>query len=339
MYVRPLQIGSTKAENNILLAPMAGITDLPFRIVAKRFGWGLVWTEMVSAAGLVHRSKKTIRFLRSHPTERPLVCQIFGAKVDIMEEGARIAQGHGIDLIDINMGCPARKVNKTGSGAALMRSPQLVFAIVSAVRKASEVPLTVKIRAGWDAESKNAVEIATVCEEAGADAVTVHPRTAMQGFGPGVHWPLIGEVKERVTIPVIGNGDITDIESAKAVFDETGCDGIMIGRAAKGRPWLYRQIRSGLDKRGSSVPISLKEMEQTMFDHLSLARDLLGLPAGMWAIKKHLGWYARELPFASTFRARVQSLHDLEAIRDEIRRLFDTARSENHEDGPHHCGL
>jgi len=261
-----LQIGTLKLENCLIMAPMAGITNLPFRLLVRSLGAGLVFSEMVSAMGLAMSKKKTFAYLKSHPDERPLAVQIFGYRPDIMARAAQIVIDAGADTVDINMGCPAKKVTKTGAGAALMRSPRLVEEIVSSIRLACTVPLTVKIRAGWSPDQPVACEIAHVIEDCGADAIVLHPRFATQGYSGRADWELIRELKEKARIPVIGNGDIIEPADAVKMKKQTGCDGVMIGRGAVGNPWIFREIRQ-LEKGLSVQGPDLSERKALIIDH------------------------------------------------------------------------
>jgi len=237
-----LRIGHLCLNNFVIMAPMAGITNLPFRLMVKKLGAGLVTTEMVSAMGLTLGKKKTYEYIKSDPREKPLAVQIFGSSPDVMASAAQTVVNAGADLLDINMGCPVKKVVKTGAGASLLRDRRSVSEIVSAVRRVCPVPLTVKIRAGWSPEEPAACELALVLEDCGVDAITVHPRFATQGYSVHADWPLIGLVKNRVKIPVIGNGDIFEPSQALEMMRQTGCDGVMVGRGAIGNPWIFRQI-------------------------------------------------------------------------------------------------
>jgi nifR3 family TIM-barrel protein len=239
-----MQIGSLTLENNTILAPLAGITNLPFRLLAKEAGCGMVCSEMISSHGLVYKSEKTLKMLDSTPEEKPLSIQLFGAKPDIMAEAAAIVESSGADVVDINFGCSVRKIIKTGSGAALMRTPELAEDLLKAVRRAIRIPLTIKIRSGWDASGEQALHISKVAENCGVDAVAVHPRTAGQLFGGRADWSIIAAVKTNVSIPVIGNGDIMSAADAVRMLDETGCDGVMIGRKAIGNPYIFSSVRA-----------------------------------------------------------------------------------------------
>ena len=263
-----LKIGNILLKNRLIMAPMAGITNPPFRLIAKRLGAGLVVTEMVSAVGLSRGHEKTFRYLDGSSEEKPLSVQIFGADPQIMAMAAEIAVEKGADMVDINMGCPARKVVKNGSGGALLRNPAAVRDMVTAVRKACTVPLTVKIRGGWSEHEANFIEIAGIVEDCGADAITVHPRFVSQGFSGQADWRIIREVKKSLTIPVIGNGDVFKPELALQMREETGCDGVMIGRGAMGNPWIFKQIldlERGLEARASARFTRKKECHRDTF--------------------------------------------------------------------------
>jgi nifR3 family TIM-barrel protein len=230
-------------DNPTILAPLAGITNLPFRRIAKRGGAGIVCSEMISANGLVHRSQKTYQMLDTHPDEKPLSVQIFGSDPAIMAEAAKIVEASGsADILDINFGCSVRKILKSGAGAALMKIPDKARAILKAVRNAIRIPLTIKIRSGWDASGKDAMLISQIAQDCGVDAIAVHPRTASQGFSGKADWAIIAEVRKSVSIPVIGNGDIVSPEDAIRMTDMSGCDAVMIGRAAIGNPYIFSQI-------------------------------------------------------------------------------------------------
>ena len=270
-----LKIGNLSLKNRLIMAPMAGITNPPFRLIAKRLGAGLVVTEMVSAVGLSRGHEKTFRYLDGSSEEKPLSVQIFGADPQIMAMAAETAVEKGADLVDINMGCPARKVVKNGSGGALLQNPALVRDMVTAVRKACTVPLTVKIRSGLSSDKANFMEIAGIIEDCGADAVTVHPRFVKQGFSGHADWRIIREVKQNLTIPVIGNGDVFKPELALQMREETGCDGIMIGRAAMGNPWIFRQILD-LEKGRAVRPPDLSERRAVIATHFELLSNIIG---------------------------------------------------------------
>ena len=261
-----LKIGNFDIENRLIMAPMSGKTNLPFRLIVKKMGAGLVMTEMISAVGLVRGQPKTHAYLASHPAERPVASQLFGCEPDSLAESARIATERGMDMVDINVGCPAKKVVRSGSGAALMRDPEKIAKIVAAVRKSTDIPVTVKIRAGWSPQEANAVEVARIAEDNGADGVSVHPRFATQGFSGAADWSVIERIKKVVTIPVIGSGDVTEPYMAKEMRAVTGCDGVMIGRAAVVNPWIFRQILDW-EKTGDFKPPDLEERYRLVMEH------------------------------------------------------------------------
>ncbi|HOW58075.1 MAG TPA: tRNA dihydrouridine synthase DusB, partial [Smithellaceae bacterium] len=238
-----------KLQNKALLAPLAGISNLPFRLIARSCGCALAYTEMISANGLVRQTQKTLEYLKTGEADRPLGMQIFGADPAVMAEAARMAQDMGADLIDINMGCPVKKVVRTGAGAVLLKDPRLICDIISAVKKAVALPITVKIRSGWSGKSINAVEVARIAEESGVAAIAVHARTADQGYSGKADWRIIAAVKNAVKIPVIGNGDIHLPQDALAMISQTACDAVMIGRGALGNPWLFAGINQLLNGR------------------------------------------------------------------------------------------
>jgi nifR3 family TIM-barrel protein len=306
-----MNIGSVTLANPLVFAPLAGITNLPLRLQAKSFGCGLVCSEMISANGLVYKSGRTETMLESNAAEKPLSVQIFGADPAIMAEAATMVEASGADILDINFGCSVRKVVKTGSGAALMRTPALARRIFEAVRRAIRIPLTIKIRSGWDASGEQALEIAGIAEAAGIDAIAVHPRTARQGFGGTADWSLIRRVREAVGIPVIGNGDVTAPADAVRMMTETGCDGVMIGRAAFGNPWLFQQTLDLMAGR-PVTPVSLAERFQTMSDYVRESVKYLGEERACRMMRSRLGWFVKGLRDSSRFREDIKMV-DTEA--------------------------
>jgi tRNA-dihydrouridine synthase B len=316
-----MEIGSLQLKNNIFFAPMAGISDLPFRTVVRSFGCALAFTEMISATGLIRESGKTLRYLASSPEDRPLGVQLFGNDPETLAAAARIARDCGADLLDVNMGCPVKKVARTGSGSSLMRDPERVAAILRAVRNASNLPLTVKIRAGWNAHQINAVEIGQIVEECGADAIILHPRTADQGFGGRSDWGLIALLKNRLRIPVVGSGDVRSPEDAVRMLRETGCDGVMVGRGALGNPWLFGNILSHLSGSGISMP-SLAEREEIIRRHLMLSIDVYGEQIGTRDFRKHLLWYTKGLRGGAQFRQAAGRISDRDSAWKALQEFF-----------------
>ena len=318
-----LKIGTVKLENWLIMAPMAGITNLPFRLMVKRLGVGLVTTEMVSAMGLTLGKKKSLGYLETHPGEKPLAVQIFGVKPHIMAKAAQIVVEAGADLVDINMGCPAKKVVKTGAGASLLRDLKKVADIVSAVRLACPVPLTVKIRSGWSPEQPIACDIAQVIEDYGADAITVHPRFASHGFSGQADWTLIGKIKERVKIPVIGNGDVFEPSHALEMKKLSGCDGVMIGRGAVGNPWIFKQILH-LEQCLPVPKPGLSERRTTIMEHFHLLSNYMGEQRAALVMRGLLIWYTKGLPQSNRFRGSITRIKDLESLNSTMDNYFST---------------
>jgi len=313
-----LHIGTLTLKNRLFMAPMAGITNLPFRRMAKRLGAGLVATEMISAVGLARCQQKTLRYLQSNPEERPLSVQIFGNDPAIMAEACRMVVDAGADLVDINMGCPARKVLKTGSGGALLRSLDRVRAIVSAMRTVCPIPLTVKMRAGWSSDQPVASRLAQIVEDCGADAITLHPRFVTQRFSGEADWRIIEQVKARVRIPVIGNGDIRHPVQAIDMRRQTGCDGVMIGRAAVGNPWIFKQIQSLEAGRSLRLP-DWRERREAITTHFDLLMDLVGEESAARLMRGLLVGYTKGLPHTGRFRAAFTEIRDRDMMLTALR--------------------
>lgn len=312
--LRPLVIGSVTLKNNIILAPMAGVTDLPFRLLCSEQGAGLAGMEMVSAKAILFDNKNTEKLLAIHPEEGPVSLQLFGSDPKIVSEMAKQIEGRPFAVLDINMGCPVPKIVNNGEGSALMREPKLAGEIVAATVKAIKKPVTVKIRKGFDADHVNAVEMAKIAEEAGAAAVAVHGRTREQFYSGEADWEIIAKVKEAVSIPVIGNGDVTDGETAERLLAQTGCDAVMIGRAARGNPWLFRQIAAYLES-GKKLPApTMEEKKQMILRHAALQLEVKGEYTGVREMRKHLSWYTTGMPNSAKLRQSVNMAEHFEEI-------------------------
>jgi len=309
-------------RNPLVLAPMAGITDFPFRMICKELGAGIVFSEMLSVEALIRDHRRTHGMLRTDPAERPVAFQIFGSKPASMAEAAHIVSQGEVDFIDINMGCPVPKVLRSGSGAALLRDIGLAKEIMAAVVGASKVPVTVKIRLGWDARSIVAEDLALAAEASGIAAVTVHGRTKAQGFSGKADWSMIKIVKESTGIPVIGNGDVRTAQDAKRMIDETGCDGVMIGRAIQGYPWIFREARQYLETGVVPPGPALEERETVMLGHLNDMVRLLGENIGVREMRKHLCWYTKGLPGGAEFREQVNHLDEVDEVKRKIVEYF-----------------
>lgn len=303
-----MHIGKVAIKNNIFLAPMAGVTDMAYRAICRQFECGLTYTEMVSAKGMYYKSENTKELLVLAPEEQPAAIQIFGSDPDIMADIAVQIEQAGADIIDINMGCPTPKIVKNGDGSALMQKPKLVEQIIRKVSDAVSVPVTVKIRKGWDDENANAVEIAAIAEQSGAKAITVHGRTREQFYSGKADWDIIKQVKQSVRIPVIGNGDIAAPEDAKAMLEHTGCDAVMIGRGAQGNPWIFKRTVEYL-RSGMLLPEpTYEEKTEMALLHLEKTIELKGEIIGVKEMRKHLAWYLKGMPGAANIKSEVFKL-------------------------------
>lgn len=309
-----LQIGTVTLDNPYILAPMAGVTDLPFRLICKRMGAGLLGMEMVSAKAIYFNNKNTFDLMEIHPQEMPVSLQLFGSDPYIISEMAKKIEERPFAILDINMGCPVPKVVNNGEGSALMKQPKLVEEIVKKTVKAIHKPVTVKIRKGFDEEHVNAVEIAKIAEASGAAAVAVHGRTREQYYAGEADWDIIAKVKAAVKIPVIGNGDVVDIDSALRMKEQTGCDGIMIGRGARGNPWIFKQL-AHFDATGERLAkANVAEVKQIMGEHAKLQLECKGEYTGIREMRKHVAWYTQGLPHSAALRRKVNEVETIEAL-------------------------
>ena len=321
MHLKKLKIGNVELRNNILLAPMAGITDLPFRLICEKYGAGLTCTEMVSSKGIFYNDSKTKLLLNVENEKRPVSAQIFGSDVETMKYAAKYVS-QIVDIVDINMGCPAPKIVKNGDGSRLLLDLKLVEEIASNVVKASKVPVTVKIRKGWDSNNIVAVDVAKILESVGVSAITIHGRTRAEYYSGKADWDIIRKVKESVNIPVIGNGDITSKEEAKAMFEQTNVDGIMIGRGSIGNPWIFEEIVNYLEER-EQREIKNEEKLETIIEHIELEVKEKGEIVAIKEMRKHLAHYIRNTKDASLVRQKINQIDKKEELIDCLKEYFE----------------
>lgn len=310
-----LKIGNVEMDNPCVLAPMAGVTDLPFRLLCKEQGVGLLSMEMVSAKAISFHNKNTLELMRIEPQEHPIALQIFGSQPELMAQVAAEIEERPFDILDINMGCPVPKVVNNGEGSALMKNPALAGEIVEKIVKAVKKPVTVKIRKGFDGHI-NAVEMAKILEASGASAVAVHGRTREQYYSGEADWDIIRQVKEAVSIPVLGNGDITCAQDAERMIKETGCDGVMIGRAARGNPWIFREVREYLETGTFPPAPSVQEVKDMMLRHAKLQLKYRGEYTGIREMRKHVAWYTAGFPHSAKLRRSVNEIESMEALEE-----------------------
>ena len=314
-------IGSVELPNPVILAPMAGVSDLPFRLLCSEQGAGLVCMEMVSAKAIAYRNRNTEKLMETDPREHPVSLQLFGSEPDLMAEIAVQIEDRPFDILDINMGCPVPKIVGNGEGSALMKNPKLIEEIITKVSRAIQKPLTVKFRKGFDDDHVNAVEIAKIAEASGAAAVAVHGRTREQFYSGTADWEIIRQVKEAVSIPVIGNGDVDSPEKAKALLDATGCDGVMIGRAARGNPWLFRRVVEYLENGKLLDKPSKEEVKAMMLRHARMQVECKGDYTGIREMRKHISWYTTGLPGSAKLRGRINSVESLAEMEELLQEM------------------
>ena len=324
MFIHPLKIGNVELENNLILAPMAGVTNLPFRVICKEVGNpGMVCTEMASSRAMFHNDQKTKRLFNAKGEKRPISFQVFGSDEESMEYAVRYMSDFA-DIIDINMGCPAPKVVKNGDGSRLLQDLDKAKSIMETVVKASKVPVTVKIRKGWDRDHIVAVEVAKIAEEVGISAITVHGRTRTEFYTGKADWDIIKKVKENVRIPVIGNGDVVDEESAYEMFETTGVDGIMIGRGSFGNPWIFRNIKYFLETGEKLEPPSNEEKLIVIKKHIKLAVEEKGEEVAIKELRKHIAWYTKNLKNSSEFRNSINKIETEKELINKLDEYFKT---------------
>lgn len=315
-------IGKVKIENPVISAPMAGVSDQSYRILAKEAGCGLVYTEMVSDQALLYSNPKTLALLGTGEEKSPISVQIFGSNPEYLAKAATIVEEKGADIIDLNMGCPTPKIVKNGEGSALLKNPELIAKIIDEVKRAVLVPLTVKMRIGWDKESINVVEIAKLLEEKGVSAIAVHGRTREQYYAGEASWEAISKVQEAVSIPVIANGDVRSDLDAKAILEKTNCKGVMVGRASMGNPWIFNQILHYLKtKERISLPTPQEKIEMAL-RHLELLVEFKGGVVGIWEMRKHASWYTKGIKGAASLRNKINQASTKEEMENLLRSLL-----------------
>ena len=313
-----MKIGNLELKNKVFLSPMAGVTDLPFRLICKEQGCGLLYTEMINGKALCYDDENTKKMLKIEEEEHPVAVQIFGSEPEFMGRAAEIMNDYSNEILDINMGCPAPKVVKNGDGSALMKNPKLAEEVLRAVVKNSKKPVTLKIRKGWDDNSVNAVEIAKIAEDCGISALAIHGRTREQFYTGKADWDIIAEIKKNLSIPVIGNGDVFTIEDSINMLDKTGCDAIMIGRGAQGKPWIFKRINHYMNTGEILPEPTLNEKISTAIKHLKLAVEEHGEYVAVREMRKHIAWYLKGLRNSAKLRDEINKIEDYQEVVSKL---------------------